>query len=125
MKIKVDELSAAIDLELSAYSEEIRDGLTDAVKRAANTCVKRLKQTSPKRTGAYAKGWTKKLTKPPDQPMATVYNKDRPWLAHLLENSHGLKGGGYVEAIVHIKPAADEAQKQLFDDTVNMIENLN
>lgn len=124
MKVKIDELSAAVELELDGYADDVRDAVGEAVKRAANLCVKTLRQTSPKKTGRYAKGWTKKLSKPPEEPAAIVYNKDRGWLAHLLENGHAKAGGGRVEGRPHIRPAADAAQQQLMEDVAKLIEEV-
>lgn len=121
MKIKANELAAEIEIELSAYSEEIQNEVLKIVKDIANKCVKRLKSTSPTQTGVYAKGWTKKLSTDPEKPSAVVYNRDRSWLAHLLEHGHKSKDGSYVAGTAHIEPAADEAQEKLFKEIVKII----
>ena len=121
MKIKPDQLSEAIELELEAYSDEIREGLTAAVKDAAGLCVKLLRQSSPKQTGAYSKGWTKKFGAKTKQPYARVYNRDRPWLTHLLEDGHEKQSGGFVEGTHHIAAAEATVEKKLYADTISMI----
>lgn len=63
-----------------------------------------LKATSPKsknkrRSGQYAKSWTKKKR----GKMIIIHNKEYQ-LTHLLEKGHAKRGGGRVEAKVHILP---------------------
>lgn len=124
MKVKIDELSAAVELELSGYSEDIREAVRKAVKRVASVCVKTLQQTSPKKTGRYAKGWTMRMSKPQEEPAAVVYNKVYGWLTHLLENGYAKAGGGRVAGRTHIRPAADAAQRQLLEDVTQLIEEV-
>lgn len=57
MRVKVDGLADAVQLELQNYSEEVKEGMTKAFKEIAAQCVKKLRQTSPKRGGDYAKSW--------------------------------------------------------------------
>lgn len=121
MKISLDELSATVELELDNYAEEIRTGLGKEVKAVASKCVKRLRETSPRKTGKYAKGWTMKMGKNPRSPSATIYNKSKPWLGHLLEDGHQKKTGGRVEGVPHIRPAAEEADRELEKAALRLI----
>lgn len=76
--------------------------------------VKELRATSPKskskRSGTYAKGWTKKKR----GKVIVVHNKEYQ-LTHLLEHGHAKVNGGRVDAQEHIKPV----EKHLQDDAVN------
>lgn len=123
-KVSADEFMDAVLGELAGYSDDIREGMFTVVKDAAGFCVKRLKQTSPKRTGAYSKGWARKLGVKTKQPYARVYNRDRPWLTHLLEEGHEKQNGGFVAGSHHIAAAEKEVEKKMVDDTVHMIDEL-
>lgn len=121
MKIHADELSAAVKTELAAYGEEVQAGLTKSVKRAANLCLRLVRRNSPKRTGAYSTGWTKKFGREPKQPYAYVYNRDRPWLTHLLEEDHAKRNGGIVGGTHHIAAAAEQAEGQFVADVESLL----
>ncbi len=124
MRVKIDDLSAQIDLELEQYSDEVRKGLQRTVTRVSGQLIKRLRETSPKKSGAYAKGWAKKEDKAPGTPSAIVYNRDRGWLTHLLENGHAKAGGGRVEAKPHIRPAAKAAEEEFVKDVEKMLREV-
>lgn len=124
MKIKSSDFAAAVDLELEEYSQDIKDGVRVVVSRVASKVVQRLKQTSPRRTGRYAKSWTKTETKPPKAPAATVYNKDYGWRTHLVENGHAKADGGRVEGFPHIAPAAEEAEQTLVADVESLLREV-
>ena len=124
MKVKVNELAAAVELELDEYGEEVSEGVRKVVSRVASQLVRRLKQTSPRRTGRYAKSWTKTETKPPKAPAATVYNKDYGWRTHLVENGHSKADGGRVEGFPHIAPAEEEAEQTLVADVESLLREV-
>lgn len=123
-KVSADEFMEAMLGELASYSDDVHEGLAGVVKDASGYCVKLLKQSSPKRTGAYSRGWVRKLGEKTKQPYARVYNRDRPWLTHLLEDGHRMPTGGYVEGTNHIAAAEEQTEKVLFDKTVNMLEKM-
>lgn len=108
---------AGIDLEravrdiLQDYSVEVSKAAAEAVTEVSKEATKKLRQTSPKRKGRYAKGWTGKVEKTATTVDATVYGKTGTYqLAHLLEHGHARRGGGRkVDGIEHIKPVEDWA----------------
>ena len=80
----------------------------------AQKTVKRLKDTSPKRTGEYAKGWTSKVEyEGADEIRVKVRNRKKPQLTHILEHGHAKATGGRVAGRPHIRPAEQEAEKEL------------
>ena len=111
---------AGIDLEravkdiLQDYSVEVSKAAAEAVQEVAKEATKKLRQTSPKRKGRYAKGWTGKVEKTATTVDATVYGKTGTYqLAHLLENGHAKRGGGRVNGNTHIKPVEEWAIKEV------------
>lgn len=113
-KIPLQQLEVEIVKELSQYSQEVADGIKKKVNEVADKMVKRLKQTSPKDTGKYAKGWKKKVEFENNEDIRVrVYNSTKPQLTHLLENGHAKQNGGRVNGKPHIGPAEQEAEKKL------------
>lgn len=112
--VSIDDMAEVISQELESYRKEVVDALKKDVKAVAKETVQTLKDTSPKRTGEYAKGWKNKITEDSrDDIQSVVYNAKKPSLAHLLENGHAKITGGRVEGIPHIRPAAEQAEKEL------------
>ena len=112
---------AGIDLEravrdiLQDYSVEVSKTAAEAVQEVTKEATKKLRQTSPKRKGRYAKGWTGKVEKTATTVDATVYGKTGTYqIAHLLEHGHARRGGGRnVGGIEHIKPVEEWAIKEV------------
>lgn len=98
--VKIDGLAEAIAKELHEYSEEVTEEVKESVKAAAKACVATLRQTSPKSTGDYAKGWAARTAyEGPDDIRMQVHNRTDYQLTHLLEDGHescstGLHSGG-------------------------------
>lgn len=108
------DISAVIAEELQKYSEEVTAKVKQVVDEVAEELVENLKQDSPKRTGAYAKGWTSKTEYEDKQTKRVrVYNKSHYQLTHLLEYGHAKRGGGRVAGIPHIKPNEEKAIAEL------------
>ena len=113
--IKINQLSDAVNDLLETYSKEVDEVVQESLPKVGKEAVKELKQTSPKRTGDYAAGWTQKVEKERLGTKLTVYNKTRYQLTHLLEKGHAKVNGGFVPGKPHIKPAADKAEKKAMD----------
>lgn len=113
MKVTVDELSEALREELEEYSSEVEEKVRKTVKSVANDTKKMIVQGAPKRTRKYSKGWKVSMSKKTERPAAVIYNKDRYFLTHLLENPHRKRNGGIVRPKKHIEPAVQQAEKLL------------
>lgn len=100
---------------LQDYSVEVAKAAEEAVTEVSKEATKKLRQTSPKRKGRYAKGWTSKVEKTAATVDATVYGKTGTYqIAHLLEHGHARRGGGRnVGGIEHIKPVEEWAIKEV------------
>lgn len=116
-------MSFEIEL-LNALNEAVDEKKEQAQKifgEVAKSTVKDLKNTSPKRTGDYAKTWAiKKQNMFNGDVYLIVHNTKHYQLTHLLENGHVIKNGrgtyGRVRAIKHIKPAEDRAEQMLLNE---------
>ena len=110
-KTPVDRLSAEIKGILAEYGTEITENVQDAVKKVTRSGAKALraqsKQTFPKGSGAYAKGWKSSLDTKKRSAQGVIYNADLPGLPHLLEHGHANRNGGRTPGHVHIKTIED------------------
>ena len=112
-EIKVDAISKEMQELFKEYGEEVNDILDEEILKVAKETVNKLKKTSPKDDGDYAKGWKQKTTKKNLGIFATVYNSTHGWLVHLLEHGHAKRGGGRTKAQPHVKPAEEWAEKEV------------
>ena len=114
VKIKPDQLAAAVMKELEDYADTTTDGVKTAVRKAANTVKKEAQADAPVRTGRYAKSWATKTTKESSTALEiTVHSRNRYQLTHLLEHGHAKRGGGRVAARPHIAAAEAAGIEQL------------
>ena len=105
MGIKTYQLSNAIYKRLETYSREVVDGINAVGEQAASEGLAALKSTSPRRTGAYAKGWRLvKRTFPLAPTRFVLHNVSRHRLTHLLEHGHATRSGGRTQARPHVGP---------------------
>lgn len=108
MAISADQLANEITSALREYTTEVEEGLEEEKEKVAKWSTRRLRVTSPKKTGEYAKGWrAKKVGKAWVTHNATDYQ-----LTHLLEKGYAKVGGGRVPGRPHIAPVEEEAIKQ-------------
>ena len=113
-KINIDQLAAEIAKELSKYSQEVVEKVNISSEKVGKATVKQLRQTSPKKTGKYAKSWTMTTEKAIGQPDLRIIHAKAPHyrLTHLLEHGHAKRGGGRVEGKPHIRPAEEMVIKE-------------
>lgn len=112
-KVSIDQLAAEIAKGLAEYSQEVVEKVNLSSEKVGKSAVKRLKETSPKDKGKYAKSWRVKTDPQVGQPNTlTIHNKDHYYLTHLLEHGHAKVGGGRVEGIPHIRPAEEMVIEQ-------------
>lgn len=116
LKITVDDLPDAVHDMLNDYADDVASALTDAIMLTAKETLRIVKSKSPKRNGAYRRGWTITRDKGGyfDRVVnAVIHNKTRYQLTHLLENGHQKATGGRVEGKPHIRLAEQEAIRLL------------
>jgi len=113
-KISIDKLAAEIAKGLADYSQDVVEKVNVSSEKVGKAAVKQLKQTSPKKTGKYAKSWTMSTEKEIGQPHKRIIHAKAPHyrLTHLLEHGHAKRGGGRVEGKPHIRPAEEEVIRE-------------
>lgn len=127
------DLGNEIQVILSAYSRTLQDNMNELAKKYGEEAVKELRARSPKRTGQYAKGWTKRTSTNTKRDfgrgfkttVVTVYNRKKGPLTHLLEYGHVTRNGGRVPAKPHIKPVAKEIEDKFLKEALEMIKKEN
>lgn len=121
-EINVDRLVSEMSDILAGYAESVTESVQKEAEKVAKQAAKELRQTSPARSGNYAKSWTaRKADKTRYGSVNTVHNKKHYRLTHLLEHGHVGKSGrrvyGTVKAIPHIVKVEQKAIKQ-FEDSI-------
>lgn len=106
---------------LDDYSKDIYEGMEKASIDIAKSGARKLKLTSPERTGKYKKGWRVKSTSTLYDFSSTIYNATDWRLTHLLEKGHAKKNGGRVKPIVHIRPVEQECINEYKRKVVSII----
>lgn len=108
--------SVAVQMKeiLDEYSSEVKSVTEDSITETAKESVQKLKSSSPRGTGSYAKGWAVKKEGKMTQ---TVHNRTDYQLTHLLENGHIIRNKkgtyGRTQPIKHIEPVEEWAIEEL------------
>lgn len=98
----MNDFASELARELQRYANVVEEELLTAQGEVADLAVSKLRQSGPKKTGAYRKGWRKKK-----EGNGVVVHNIKGQLTHLLENGHAKAGGGRVPAQVHIRPVEE------------------
>lgn len=116
---------------LDTFSFKVEEVTEQAAKKAAQDTRDKLKSSSPRDKGEYAKSWV--ATKGGKYKGAkvsgyVVHNKDHYQLTHLLENGHIIRNQygtyGRVNGQVHIAPAEREGNKEFEELARKLIEDI-
>lgn len=105
---------------LDEYSRDVQDGMAKAAQDVAKKGDAELKNSSPKRTGKYRKGWRVKTIKGNDSINCIIHNATDYQLTHLLEKPHALRNGGKSTPQVHIKPVEEQCVKE-YEHNVELV----
>ena len=123
-KTPLDKFSAEIAGILEEYADDVQSNLEEITKEVGKKGAKAVQAQAKATVGGkmYASGWTSQVEATRIGTTATIYNKARPGLAHLLEHGHVSRNGtgrtfGRVPGHEHIAPVeqelVDEFQKEL------------
>ena len=108
--------SVAVQMQdlLNEVNEDVQRSAEKNIQSVAKESVTKLKNTSPRRTGSYASGWTSKKE---GKMTVIVHNRTDYQLTHLLENGHIIRNKkgtyGRVRGIKHIAPVEEWAESEL------------
>lgn len=106
--VKTEELAVEIARAIAEYTDGVASAIEAEVDATSKAIVDDIKANAPRKTGEYAKGWTRRKGTQLGTISYTIYNRKKPQLTHLLEHGHVKKGGGRVEGRPHIGPAVDK-----------------
>lgn len=113
--VKPEMFAQAVRNYLEIYIEDIGEAVEETSNQIGKEAKDELKQTSPKKTGSYAKGWSvRKDRKNKSYYTVKVWNRTDYQLTHLLEFGHATRNGGRTKAIPHIRPV-EEKYKEKFE----------
>lgn len=106
-------------------SQETRRAISDAQDKIAKEAVQKLKNTSPKRTGKYARSWAIKRTRTgTGVPDVIIYNKIGQ-LTHLLEDGHVIRNAhgeyGRYNGVKHMQPVEEWANTALVQEVERLL----
>lgn len=128
-KTTIDNLAKEIEKSLKDFEGVTDKACAAGVMDTAQDAVKELRAARPigsegSPAGKYSswadynKGWGIFQTKT-DQRYhikATIHNKTKYRLTHLLEKGHAKVGGGRTQAFPHIAPVADDCENKLVEN---------
>ena len=112
---------------LEKYKEEAGNVIGEVLEQVGMDSAIELQQTSPKRTGAYAKSWTFGMYQSRGSRKKNkliVFNRKYYRLVHLLEKGHAKRNGGRVEGIPHVEPVRKKAEKEAINQIKAKLEDL-
>lgn len=120
---KNNSVYVALDRLMSEISDEENDILFKCMSKAMRMTKKDVANRSPSSSGEYKNGWAIRTKRFKYGFQGVIFNKEKPGLTHLLEDSHVIKnangsygrtspGNGQIE---HIGPARDTAEEYLVE----------
>jgi hypothetical protein len=122
--IGIEQLSEAIEQELTIYNNNVIDGIKTQAKKSMSELVKKTKATAPvgKRKRHYRDNISSKKLSENDRSVSYIwYVKGSDYrLSHLLEHGHAKKNGGRTRATHFI----ENASTPILDDYVHKVEEV-
>lgn len=118
---KMDSVTDQLIDIFDEVSDRVKGVMETSIKDVAKETALKLRNTSPQKTGDYAKGWKAGKQRHGDW---IVHNATDYQLTHLLENGHVIRNKkgtyGRTHPIKHIEPveewAADELPRRIMED---------
>ena len=109
------------------YDREFKRKVNNSVDKVGKESVAKLKSTSPKKKGDYAKGWRLKRERGRNGINdVTIHNATDYQLTHLLENGHVIRNKkgtyGRTSPIKHIKPVEEYFNSEVVEEITRELE---
>ena len=122
MATDIDGVAAEIAQAVKDYTDDVKEAIEEEVKETADRTKDDIADRSPRDTGEYADGWSRRKTGRGDYVQHTVYNKEKPHLVHLLEFGHANRDGSRTPGQPHINPAIELHVNTLDDRIADIVE---
>lgn len=124
-KIELDQIGLELNNILNDYSASVLENVNQATQEYGVELKDLVKAKAPVLTGKYKKAISVRYEKGvTGGATSEVYVKSPHYrLAHLLENSHALRGGGRSKAQPHFKPAMDAIEPKYLNKIKKVIED--
>ena len=109
------------------YDRDMKRKVNNSVDKVGKEAVNKLKSTSPKKTGDYAKGWKLKRERGRNGINdVTIHNATEYRLTHLLENGHVIRNKkgtyGRTNGVKHIKPVEEFFNSEVVEEIERELE---
>ena len=119
---KTESVSVQMKELLDEINLEVKEATKEGIQEISKESVQKLRNTSPRKTGSYAKGWAVKRE---NELEVVVYNRTDWQLTHLLENGHVIRNKkgtyGRTSGKKHIKPVEEWAVDALPEEIMRNI----
>lgn len=109
------------------YSRDMKRKVNNSVDKVGKESVSKLKSSSPKKSGDYAKGWRLKRERGRNGINdVTIHNATDWHLTHLLENGHVIRNAkgtyGRTNGIKHIAPVEEYFNSEVIEEIKRELE---
>lgn len=123
LDLVVDQISEIFD----EYDRNMKRKVNNSVDKVGKESVQKLKDTSPKKTGDYAKGWRLKRERGNNGiNSVTIHNATEYHLTHLLENGHVIRNKkgtyGRTSPHKHIAPVEQYFNSEVVEEIKRELE---
>lgn len=120
----------ALSKYLMIYAQGIAEAVDELTEGTAKQLKKQIKSDSPKRTGAYRRGWVSKtVSENRGNKTMIIYNK-KSGLPHLLESGHSfnhfrsdIEPDGHIKGKPHISDNTDRLREKYLKKVEEIIRN--
>lgn len=118
----MDSLLKGMNNIIQQYITSVEVESNKIIKYCVQDAVKKLKETSPKDSGDYAKNWSYKTRKVMYNNVYTIYNKAPTYrLTHLLENGHRIVVNGQYVGDADAQPHIGDVEGWLENEIISRL----